>query len=53
MESYVAKRDCYYDGMFLKKGQTIKVAKGADIQFKWLEKVSTDEPVEKKTASKK
>jgi hypothetical protein len=53
MDTYVAKKDCYYNGMFLKKGQTLKVAKGTDVQFKLLEKVSTDEPVEKKTASKK
>jgi hypothetical protein len=52
MDTYVAKKDCYYNGMFLKKGQTLKVAKGTVIEFKLLEKVAGDEPVEKKAVSK-
>jgi len=53
MDTYVALRDCYWNGMFLKKGQTLQVAKGTAIDFKLLDKVVEDEPVDKKTASKK
>jgi hypothetical protein len=53
MDTYVAKRDCYWEGMFLKKGQTIKVAKGTVINFNLLEKVAEDEAEPKKAVSKK
>jgi len=39
MDTYVALRDCYYDGMHLKRGETIKVAKGEEVTFKLLKKV--------------
>jgi len=41
MDEYRAKRDCYYEGHYLKKGQTIKVKKGTEVKFKLLEKVGT------------
>lgn len=53
METYVALRDCYWNGMFLKKGQTLQVAKGTVIEFKLLEKVTKDEPAPKKADSGK
>ena len=53
MDTYVAKRDCYWDGLFLKKGETIKVAKGTVIEFNLLEKMTEDEPAPKKVVSKK
>ena len=53
MDTYIAKKDCYYNGMFLKKGQTLKVAKGTEVAFKLLEKVSSEETTPKKPSSKK
>ncbi|MDC7229714.1 MAG: hypothetical protein PQJ48_05355 [Sphaerochaetaceae bacterium] len=53
MDTYVAKRDCYWNGLFLKKGQTIKVAKGTVISFNLLEKLAEEEPAPKKAVSKK
>lgn len=54
MEEYVALRDCYFDGHYLKKGQTIKVAKGRVIEFALLRKMTEDEtPEPKKVVSKK
>ncbi|MGE0075339.1 MAG: hypothetical protein AB7S52_08940 [Sphaerochaetaceae bacterium] len=52
MDTYIAKKDCYYNGMFLKKGQTLKVAVGTVIEFKLLEKVVEDEAVDKKAEEK-
>lgn len=53
METYIALRDCYWDGLFLKKGETIQVPKGKVIEFNLLEKVTEEEPAPKKADSKK
>lgn len=53
METYIALRDCYWDGLFLKKGETIQVPKGTAVEFKLLEKVAEEEPAPKKADSKK
>ena len=53
MEKYIAKRNCYWNGMFLKKGETIEVPKGTEIGFALLEKVPEEEPASKKAVSKK
>ena len=47
MDTYVALRDCYYDGMHLKRGETIKVARGTKITFKLLKKVDAPEAPKK------
>ncbi|MGD8113869.1 MAG: hypothetical protein ACQEWA_03185 [Sphaerochaetaceae bacterium] len=39
MDEYRAKRDCYYEGHYLKKGEIIKVKKGTEVKFALLEKV--------------
>lgn len=52
MDTYIAKKDCYYNGLFLKKGQTLKVAKGTVIEFKLLEKMVVDEAVGKQVEDK-
>lgn len=53
MDTYIAKRDCYYQGHYLKKGQTLQVPKGTVVAFKLLEKVGEPEPLLQKTPVKK
>lgn len=43
MDKYIAKRDCYCQGHFLKKGEEMQVPKGTKIDFTLVEKVA---PVE-------
>lgn len=45
---YRAKRDCYYNGNFLRKGETITVGAGTSVVEKFLEPVSKAEPVKSK-----
>ncbi|MBN2858820.1 MAG: hypothetical protein JXK93_00990 [Sphaerochaetaceae bacterium] len=47
METYVATRDCFFEGMHLKRGQTIKLAKGTKVTFKLLKKVDAPEAPKK------
>lgn len=49
MDKYIAIRDCYFKGNFLKKGQFCMVAKGKKVDFKLVKKVE-EEP--KKDAKK-
>jgi len=52
MEEYRAKRDCYFNGLYLKKGQVVKLSKEVVGDFKLLElvhKVETEEPKKKPT----
>lgn len=44
MDTYLVKRDCYWNGLFLRKGQTIKVVKGEEVKFNLLELVTKVEP---------
>lgn len=53
METYVALRDCFWEGLFLKKGETTQVAKGTVVEFELLKKVTEEVPVSKGTVSKK
>jgi|LSQX01.3.fsa_nt_gb hypothetical protein len=50
MEKYRAKRDCYYNDFFLKKGEILTVAKGTVVDFNLLEKIT--EPKAKEVATK-
>jgi len=39
MDKYIAVRDCYCMGNFLKKGETFLVTKGKKVDFKLVKKV--------------
>jgi len=52
MDKYRAKRDCFYNDFFLKKGEILTVAKGTVVNFKLLEKVTEGKP-EKVVAEEK
>ena len=53
MDKYIAIRDCYCQGNFLKKDQTFSVLKGTEIDFKLVRKVEDDEEINKKTNGQK
>lgn len=53
MDTYLVKRDCYWNGLFLRKGQTIQVVKGEEVKFNLLELVEPDTKVEDEPAPKK
>jgi hypothetical protein len=44
MEEYRAKRDCYFNGLYLKKGQVVKLSKEVVGDFKLLELVNKGVP---------
>jgi len=46
MEQYIAKRNCYYNGLYLKKGEVITVPKGTKVTFALLEKYVKPAPSE-------
>jgi len=50
MEKYRAKRDCFYNDFFLKKGEILTVARGTVIDFNLLEKIT--EPKAEEVATK-
>lgn len=51
MDTYIALKDCYHNGFYLKRGQTVKVPKGTKVEFKLL-KLVEDEAAEKKASGK-
>ncbi len=49
MEEYRAKRDCYFNGLYLKKGQIVKLSEEVVGDFKLLELVNKKVPDVPKT----
>ena len=52
MDTYVAIKDCYYNGMYLKKGHEVQFAVGTVVLFGLLKKIEPDQPAEASKAGK-